>query len=156
MPQSPHLRRKRLRRGEGKWDAVGSTFPTAGRDGQATLSIPVLPVPTWTAKSASPFPSPRAYISLSPRISLLPPIPSLFVSFYKLQMDRPKLRCAILNVRSLTWVRTLKVRRKAFNRDIKPSPIPSPMTKPHRHFLSFPPPPFPFLCLLELRRHLLI
>lgn len=66
---------------------MGPTFRTAGWDGQATLSIPVPLVPTWTAKSASPFPSPRAYISLSPCIPLLPPIPS----FYKLQMDRPKL-----------------------------------------------------------------
>lgn len=49
-------------------------------------------------------------------LALLPfaaSIPSLFVSFYKLQMDRLKRGCTILNVRSLIWGRTLKLKRKA-------------------------------------------
>lgn len=67
-----------------------STLPTAGRDGQATLSMPGSCRP-HVAKLAPPFPFPRAYILLSPCIPSLPPIPSLLLSFYKLQMDRPKL-----------------------------------------------------------------
>lgn len=156
MPQEPPSTEETAEVGRGEMRRRGLHLPhrRAGRPGHTFHSCSSRPYLDCQIRLSLPVPT-RLH-PLSPRTSLLPPIPSLFVSFYKLQMDRPKLRRVILNVRSLIWVRTLKVRRKDFNHDIKTSPIPTPTTKPHRHFLSFSPPPFPSLSLLELRRHLLI
>lgn len=66
--------------GSGEDNATPCSPPThpTGQDGRATLSISE-PRSLMTAKSASPFPGPRAYISLSaPSLvvaSLLSPVP---------------------------------------------------------------------------------
>lgn len=79
-PESPHLQRKNLGVGgsETSWAP-----PSPPQDWTARPHFPFLFLssPPFTAKSASPFPSPRAYISLSPFISFLPPILALFFPF---------------------------------------------------------------------------
>lgn len=89
---SPHLQRKKLGVG-GSETSWAPPSPPQGCTARPHFPFLFLSPPPLTAKSASPFPSPRAYSSLSPYISFLPPILALFLSFYKLQMDGLKLRC---------------------------------------------------------------